>query len=104
MMQHQTVVKRVNGVHESAHRPYQLLISASCTNMGRKMKGNLPRAADQCPFRHSQVRLPLSWLCQWYDLIPVELITLLYLAATRVCTPGDTAKPRYLICGTSLCS
>ena len=34
----------------------------------------------------------------------VVSITLLYLAATRECTPGDTAKPRFLIWGTSFCS
>ena len=37
MMQHQPIVKRVNGTHERAHRPYQpyqLLIIAACTNTG----------------------------------------------------------------------
>ena len=31
-------------------------------------------------------------------------LTVLYLAATRAWTPGDTAKPRFLIWGTSSCS
>ena len=48
-MQHQPIVKRVNGAHKWAHRPYQLLITAACTNTGHKMKGSRPRAADQCP-------------------------------------------------------
>ena len=52
MMQHQPVVKRVNRTHEWAHRPYQLLITAACTNTGGKMKGSHPRAADRCPFVH----------------------------------------------------
>ena len=52
MMQHQPVVKRVKGTHEWAHRPYQLLITAECTNTGGKMKGSHPRAADRCPFVH----------------------------------------------------
>ena len=52
MMQHQPVVKRVNGTHEWAHRPYQLLITAACTNTDGKMKGSHPRAADRCPFVH----------------------------------------------------
>ena len=52
MMQHQPVVKRVNGTHEWAHMPYQLLITAACTNTGGKMKGSHPRAADRCPFVH----------------------------------------------------
>ena len=65
MIQHQPIVKRVNGTHEWAHRPYQLLITAACTNTGGKMKGSHPRAADRCPFapRHSYLRLPLS--CCW---------------------------------------
>ena len=58
MMQHQPVVKRVNGTPEWAHRPYQLLITAACTNTGRKMKGSHPRAADRCPFVHR------PWLSQ----------------------------------------
>ena len=52
MMQHQPVVKRVNGTHEWAHKPYQLLITAACTNTGGKMKISHPRAADRCPFVH----------------------------------------------------
>ena len=52
MMQHQPVVKRVNGTHEWAHRPYQLLITAACTNTGGKIKGSHSRAADRCPFVH----------------------------------------------------
>ena len=65
MMQHQPIVKRVNGTHEWAHRPYQLLITAACTNTGGKIKDSHPRAADRCPFvpRHGYVRLPLS--CGW---------------------------------------
>ena len=50
MMQHQPIVKRVNGTHEWAHKPYQLLITAACTNTGGKMKGSHSRAADRCPF------------------------------------------------------
>ena len=50
MMRHQPIVKRVNGTHEWAHRPYQLLITAACTNTGGKMKDSLHRAADRCPF------------------------------------------------------
>ena len=55
IMQHQRIVKRINGTHEWAHRPYQLLITAACTNTGGKMKGSHSRAADRCPFvpRHS---------------------------------------------------
>ena len=55
MMQHQPIVKIVNGTHEWAHRPYQLLITAACTNTCSKMKGSHSRAADRCPFvpRHS---------------------------------------------------
>ena len=52
IMQHQPIVKRVNGTHEWAHRPYQLLITAACTNTGCKMKDSHPRAADRCPFVH----------------------------------------------------
>ena len=52
MMQHQPFVKRVNGTHEWAHRPYQLLITAACKNTGCKMTGSHPRAADRCPFVH----------------------------------------------------
>ena len=71
MMQHQTTVKRVNGTHEWAHRPYQLLINAAFNNTGGKMKGSHPRAADRCPFvlRHilSQVTsfMQLGMLCGW---------------------------------------
>ena len=43
-MQHQPIVKRVNGVHEWAHMLYQFLITAACTNTGGKIKGNHPRA------------------------------------------------------------
>ena len=50
MIQLQPIVKRVNGTHEWAHRPYQLLITAACTNTGGKMKGSRHRAADRCPF------------------------------------------------------
>ena len=50
MMQHQSIMKRVNGTHEWAHWPYQLLITAACTNTGGKMKGSHSRAADRCPF------------------------------------------------------
>ena len=50
MMQHQPIVKRVNGTHEWAHRPYQLLITAACTNTAGKMNGSHSRAADRCPF------------------------------------------------------
>ena len=50
MMQHQLIVKRVNGTNKWAHRPYQLLIIAACTNTGGKMKGSHSRAADRCPF------------------------------------------------------
>ena len=55
IMQYQPIVKRVNGTHEWAHRPYQLLITAACANTGGKRKGSHPRAADWCPFvpRHS---------------------------------------------------
>ena len=55
MMQHQPTLKRVNWTHEWAYGPYQLLITAACTNTGGKMKGSHPRAADRCPFvpRHS---------------------------------------------------
>ena len=68
MVQHQPIGKRVNGTHERAHRPYQLLSAhyhCCYTNTGGKMKGSHPRAADWCPFvpRHSWVRLPLS--CSW---------------------------------------
>ena len=49
-MQHQPIVKRDNETHEWAHRPYQLLIIAACTNTGGKMKGSHSRAADRCPF------------------------------------------------------
>ena len=54
-MQHQPIVKRVNGSHEWAHRPYQPLITAACTNTGGKMKVSQSRAADRYPFvlRHS---------------------------------------------------
>ena len=52
MIQHQPIVKRVNGTHEWAHRPYQLLITAACTNTGGKMKGSHTRTADRCPFVH----------------------------------------------------
>ena len=75
MMQLQPIVKRANGMHEWAHRAYQLLsapilITAACTNTGGKMKGSHPRAADRCPFvlRHilSQVtsfmQLGMLWL------------------------------------------
>ena len=55
MMQHQPIVKRVNGTHEWARRPYQLLIIADCTSTGGQMKGSHPRTADRCLFvlRHS---------------------------------------------------
>ena len=54
-MQHQPIVQRVNVTHEWAHMPYQLLITAACTNTGGKMKDSHSRAADRCPFvpRHS---------------------------------------------------
>ena len=38
--------------HTSLISPYQLLITAVCTNTGGKMKGSHPRAADRCPFVH----------------------------------------------------
>ena len=66
-----TGCERVNGTHEWAHRPYQLLITAACTNTGGKMKGSHPRAADRCPFVHrpylSQVTsfMQLGMLCRW---------------------------------------
>ena len=50
--------------------PYQLLITAACTNTGGKMKGSHSRAADRCPFVHrhslSQVTsfMQLGMLCQ----------------------------------------
>ena len=71
MMQHLPIVKRVNGTHEWAHRPYQLLITAACTNTGGKMKGSHSRA-DRCPhvLRHSlsQVTsfMQLGMLCALY--------------------------------------
>ena len=71
MMQHQPTVKRVNGTHEWAHRPYQLLITAACTNTGGKMKDSRHRAADRCPFvlRHSlsQVTSFMQLGMLWYD-------------------------------------
>ena len=36
MMQHQPYVKRVNGTHECAHRPYQFLIIAACTTQAAR--------------------------------------------------------------------
>ena len=48
-MQHQPIMKRVNGTDGWAHRPYQLLITAACTNTDGKMKGSHSRAADRCP-------------------------------------------------------
>ena len=38
MMQHQPIVKRVNGTHKWAYMINQLLITAACTNTGGKMK------------------------------------------------------------------
>ena len=75
MMQHQPIVKRVNGTHEWAHRPYQLLITAACTNTGGKMKGSHSRAADRCPFvlghSLSQVTsfMHLGMLCVDYSVV-----------------------------------
>ena len=73
LMQHQPIVKRVNETHEWAHRPYQLLITAACTNTGSKIKGNHSRAADRCPFvprrSLSQVtsfmQLGMLWISAW---------------------------------------
>ena len=42
MMQHQPIAKRVNGTHEWAHMPYQLLITAACTNTGRRQDERQP--------------------------------------------------------------
>ena len=55
MIQHQHIMKRVNGAHEWVHWPYKLLTTAACINTGDKMKGSCTRAADWCPFvpRHS---------------------------------------------------
>ena len=43
------------GEHTGLISSYQLLITATCTNTGGKMKGNHSRAAHRCPFvpRHS---------------------------------------------------
>ena len=38
--------------HTGLIRPYQLLITAACTNTSGKMKGCRARAADRCPFVH----------------------------------------------------
>ena len=48
---------------------YQSIITAACTNTGSKLKDSRPRAVERCSFvpRHSQVKLPLSWLFRRYD-------------------------------------
>ena len=56
MMQHQPIVKRVNGMHEwGLFSFYQLLITAVCTSTGGNTKGSHSRSADRCPFvlKHS---------------------------------------------------
>ena len=58
MMQHQPIVKRVNGTHEWAHRPYELLSAPYHCCLYKHMRQDErqhPRAADRCPFvpRHS---------------------------------------------------
>ena len=77
-MQYQPVVERVNGTHEGAHRPYQLLITAACTNTGGKMKGSHSRAADRCPFvpRHSlsQVTSFMQLGMLWQLVVPQQII------------------------------
>ena len=62
MMQHQPIAKRVNGAHEWAYRPYQLLITAACTNTGSQMKGSCPRAVDRCPFVPRQLTQVISFM------------------------------------------
>ena len=57
MMQHQPIVKRINGTHEWAHRPYQLLSPPyhCCLYKHRRQDERQPLQADRCPFvpRHS---------------------------------------------------
>ena len=72
LMQHQPIVKRVNETHEWAHRPYQLLITAACTNTGSKIKGNHSRAADRCPF------VPRRSLSQVTSFMQLGMLCLLH--------------------------
>ena len=74
MMQHQPIVKRVNGTHEWAH-------TAACTNTGSKMKGSHSRAVDRCPFvlRHSLsqvssfMQLGMLWMVRFTQGLLVYL-------------------------------
>ena len=83
IMQHQPIVKRVNGTHEWAHMPYQPLSAPyhCCLYKHRRLdEMQPPRPADRCPFvlRHSisQVTyfMQLGMLCktavmgQWISL------------------------------------
>ena len=57
MIQHQPIVKRVNGTHEWAHRPYQFLSAPyhCCLYKCRlKIKCSHSRAADRCLFVRAQ--------------------------------------------------
>ena len=66
--------------HTGLISSYQLLITAACTNTGRKMKGSHSRAADRCPFvlghSLSQVTsvMQLGMLC-WFFFVEKSAIT-----------------------------
>ena len=69
MMQHQPSVKRVDGAHESAHRPYQLLITAACYKHRRQDERQPPQKSRPVPIctetEQSQVTsfLAIPMLC-----------------------------------------
>ena len=84
MMQHQPIVKRVNGTHEWAHRPYQRRITAAYTNTCGKMKGSHSRAADRCPFVH---RHSLSQVTSFMQL--GMLLTNCRILSQEICLSGS---------------
>ena len=73
MMQHQPVVKRVNGTHEWAHRPYQpLSVPYHCYLYKHRQLDERQPPADRCPFvlRHSisQVTSFMQLGMLWTDI------------------------------------
>ena len=71
MMQHQPIVKRVNGVmseHTGLISSYQLIITAASPNTGDKVKGSCPRATDRSHVYLDIAKTGYLFLFRWYEI------------------------------------
>ena len=83
MMQHQPIVKRVNGTHEWAHRPYQPLSAPKHCCLYKQAARWKAATLDQLTGAHlyfdiAWVRLPLScsWECYGLKVTTLKLMQL----------------------------